>query len=198
MVSGWAQPGQVTVLLKRWGSGDEHALDDLIPLVYAQLKELAGHALAGERPGHILQPTALVNEAYLRLAARGETLWENRSHFFAVSARVMRHILVDYARNRRRRKRGAGLEPLPLEPDLVAVMEHPEQVLILDDALTRLSREHPRKSRLVELHSFGGLTLIEAAQVLGVSENTAQRDWKFAKAWLTREFGRQHGNQTRS
>jgi RNA polymerase sigma factor (TIGR02999 family) len=189
MASDTTTPGQITILLGRWSGGDEQALEDLIPLVYARLRELAGCFLVGERPGHILQPTALVNEAYMRLAAQDEKVWQNRSHFFAVAAHIMRNILVDYARQHRRHKRGGGVQIVSLESVSPAAVENPEYVLLFDQALTRLAKEHPRKARLVELHSFGGLTLAEAAEFLHISENTAQRDWKFTKAWMTRELG---------
>jgi RNA polymerase sigma-70 factor, ECF subfamily len=188
-------PGQVTALLKKWTSGDDSALEHLIPLVYADLRKAAARALNRERPGHILQPTALVNEAYLRLARESELAWQNRSHFVAVAARVMRKILVDYAREHRRKKRGGGAQLASLETAVAPAVDNPEDVLLLDDALTRLAKEHPRKSRLIELHSFGGLTLAEAAEFLSISENTAQRDWKFARAWISRELGYDHPSQ---
>jgi RNA polymerase sigma-70 factor (ECF subfamily) len=189
MASETTLPGQITMLLGRWSGGDEQALESLIPLVYARLRELAGCYLSGERPGHILQPTALVNEAYMRIAVQEEVIWENRNHFFAVAAHIMRNILVDYARQHRRLKRGGGVQMVSLDSVSPAAAQDPEYVLSFDAALTRLAKEHPRKARLVELHSFGGLTLIEAASFLQISENTAQRDWKFTKAWMTRELG---------
>ncbi len=189
--------GQITTLLEQWGGGDEQALENLIPLVYARLREVAGHLLVGERPGHILQPTALVNEAYMRLAALGEMEWQNRIHFFAVAANVMRKILVDYARRQQRQKRGGGARIVSFDAVSLSTSENPEYVVLFDEVLTRLSKEHPRKGRLIELHSFGGLTLAEAAEFLQVSENTAQRDWKFAKAWMTRELGHHREYQSR-
>jgi RNA polymerase sigma factor (TIGR02999 family) len=182
--------GQITTLLEKWSGGDEQALSDLIPLVYVRLHEVAGRLLVGERPGHILQPTALVNEAYMRLAGLSEMEWQNRIHFFAVAANVMRKILVDYARRHQRQKRGGGAKIVSFDAVSLSTSENPEYIVLFDEVLTNLSKEHPRKGRLVELHSFGGLTLAEAAEFLQVSENTAQRDWKFAKAWMTRELGR--------
>jgi RNA polymerase sigma factor (TIGR02999 family) len=188
--------GQITALLEKWGGGDEQALGDLIPLVYIRLREVAGHLLLRERPGHILQPTALVNEAYMRLAVLGEIAWQNRTHFFAVAAHVMRKILVDYARRHQRQKRGGGARFVSFDAVSLSTSEDPEYIVQFDEILTQLSKEHPRKGRLVELHSFGGLTLAEAAEFLQISENTAQRDWKFAKAWMTRELG--HYREDRS
>jgi RNA polymerase sigma-70 factor, ECF subfamily len=195
MLSTGTSSGQVTALLKRWTKGDDAALQDLIPLIYADLKRIAERALRRERPGHILQPTALVNEAYLQLAAENDRPWQNRAHFVAIAACVMRRVLVDYARERRRKKRGGGAQLASLETAVGMAMENPQSVLLLDYALTRLSQEHPRKGRLVEMHSFGGLTLAEAAEILGISENTAQRDFKFAKAWISRELGYQYASQ---
>jgi RNA polymerase sigma-70 factor (ECF subfamily) len=188
--------GQITALLEKWGGGDEQALGDLIPLVYIRLRAVAAHLLVGERPGHILQPTALVNEAYMRLAALGEIAWQNRTHFFAVAAHVMRKILVDYARRHQRQKRGGGARFVSFDAVSLSTSEDPEYIVQFDEILTQLSKEHPRKGRLVELHSFGGLTLAEAAEFLQISENTAQRDWKFAKAWMTRELGHHREDQS--
>jgi RNA polymerase sigma-70 factor, ECF subfamily len=193
MCSNAASPGQITVLLDRWSGGDEQALHQLVPLVYARLREIARRLLATERPGHILQATALVNEAYLRLTEQGEVILENRTHFFAVAAHVMRRILIDYARRRRRQKRGGDAKVLQLDTVAVLSTDDPEYILLFDQTLTRLAKEHPRKERLVELHSFGGLTLADAATFLNISENTAQRDWKFTKAWMSRELGSHRG-----
>lgn len=198
MASTGTSPGQVTALLRRWTEGDDAALQDLIPLVYPDLRRIAERALRGERPGHILQPTALVNEAYVKLAGDNGLQWQNRSHFVAVAAHVMRRILIDYAREHRRKKRGGGAQLASMETAVGAAAENPENLLLFDSTLTRLSQEYPRKGRLLELHSFGGLTLAEAAGVLGISENTAQRDFKFAKAWISRELGYRYEGQSRS
>jgi RNA polymerase sigma factor (TIGR02999 family) len=188
-------PGRITELLQKWTSGDDRALDSLIPLVYPDLRRAAQRALRNERPGHILQPTALVNEAYVKLARDNKAPWESRSHFIAVAARIMRNVLVDYAREHRSKKRGGGAQFNSLETAVGAAVEDPESLLLLDDTLTRLSKEHPRKGRLIELHCFGGVSLVEAAEYLGISENTAQRDWKFAKAWINRELGSQGASE---
>ena len=165
-------PGhQVTQLLVRWREGDRRALDELMPLVYDELRRLASHYMRGERPGHTLQTSALVNEAYLRLAAHEEMQWQDRAHFLAVAAQVMRRVLVDHARRRGNQKRGG---------DALKVA--------LDDALARLAELAPRKSQLVELRFFGGLSIEEAAEVLGVSPGTVMRDWTFTKAWLRKEI----------
>lgn len=188
MASRCTLPGDVTVLLKKWADGDDRVLDDLIPLVYLDLRRAAERALRNERPGHILQPTALVNEAYLKLARENNFVWQNRSHFIGIAARIMRNVLVDYAREHRRKKRGGGAQLASLETAVGAVAENPEALLLLDSALTRLSNEYPRKARVMELHCFVGVTITEAAECLGISENTALRDWKFAKAWISRQL----------
>ncbi len=179
---------QVTALLVRWSKGDESALEELTPLVYGDLRKLAGWLFRGERVGHTLQPTALVNEAYLRLAGDQKVIWQNRAHFFAVAARVMRHLLVDYARHYNRLKRGGGVEIVPLEDALVFAPETSKSLLELNDALQSLSEKDQRKARVVELRYFGGLTVDETADVLHVSPNTVARDWEFSKAWLRTEI----------
>jgi RNA polymerase sigma factor (TIGR02999 family) len=181
-------PQQITALLVRWSKGDDSALEQLTPLVYGDLRKLAGWLMRDERPGHTLQPTALVNEAYLRLAGDKKVTWQNRAHFLAVAAHVMRHILVDYARHRNRLKRGGGIEILPLEDALVFAPEASRSLLELNDALQHLSEKDPRKARVVELRYFGGLTVDEAAEVLQISPNTVMRDWEFSKAWLRTEI----------
>jgi DNA-directed RNA polymerase specialized sigma24 family protein len=162
---------EVTQLLQAWGDGDERALEKLTPLVYGELHQLARRYMAGEASGHILQTTALVHEVYLRLVDFREISWQNRAYFFGVCARLMRQILVDFARSRRRLKRGG---------------EAPQ--VSLDEALNALAELEPRKSRVVELRFFGGLSVEETAEVLSVSEETILRDWRLAKAWLLREM----------
>lgn len=179
---------QITALLMQWSQGDDQALDQLTPLIYQDLRRLASYLLRGERPQHTLQPTALVNEAYLRLANDNKVTWQNRNHFFAVAARVMRHILVDYARFHQRAKRGGGVALLPLDEVFVFAPEASSDLLALNDALDRLGQLDPRKARVVELRFFGGLTVEETADVLQLSPNTILRDWNMAKAWLKREI----------
>jgi RNA polymerase sigma factor (TIGR02999 family) len=179
---------QVTQLLQAWSDGEPGALDRLTPLVYEQLHRLASRHMAHERAGHTLQTTALVNEAYLELVDSVHANWQNRAHFFAVCARVMRRILVDWARSRQTYKRGCGVRILGLDEALV-VSDKPDPGLVaLDDALSALAELDARKAHVVELRFFGGLSIEEAAEVLKVSEETVQRDWKFAKSWLRREL----------
>jgi RNA polymerase sigma-70 factor, ECF subfamily len=181
-------PQQITALLARWSQGDDSALEELTPLVYGDLRKLAGWLMRDERPGHTLQPTALVNEAYLRLAGDKKVTWQNRTHFLAVAARVMRHLLVDYARQHNRLKRGGGVEILPFEDALVFAPETSRNLLELNDALQRLSEKEQRKARVVELRYFGGLSVHETAEILQISPNTVMRDWEFSKAWLRKEI----------
>ncbi len=179
---------QVTQLLVRWREGDRSALDELMPLVYKELRRLAAHYMRGERPGHTLQTLALVNEAYLRLAAHEEIQWQDRAHFFGVAAQAMRRILVDHARRRGNLKHGGSAPRIALDEALIVSAERVAEVVALDDALARLAEVAPRKSQLVELRFFGGLSIEETAEVLGVSPGTVMRDWTFAKAWLRREI----------
>ena len=179
---------QVTQLLVRWREGDQRAFDELMPLVHTELHRLAAHYMRGERLGHTLQTSALVNEAYLRLAAHEEIQWQDRAHFFAVAAQAMRRILVDHARRRGNLKRGGGAPRVALDEALIVSAERMAEVVALDDALARLAEIAPRKSQLVELRFFGGLSIEEAAEVLGVSPGTVMRDWTFVKAWLRREI----------
>lgn len=179
---------EITGLLLRWSQGDEHALDSLTPMVYHDLRRLAAQLLRRERTGHTLQPTALVNEAYVKLAGQAKIQWQNRTHFFAVAARVMRQILVDYARRHQRAKRGSGAAPLPLDEALVFAPERSADLLILDEAVDRLAEVDPRKAKVVELRFFGGLSNEEVADALQISANTVMRDWNMAKAWLRREI----------
>ena len=187
-------PSNVTQLLASWSSGDQAALDALTPLVHQELHRLAARHMAGERPGHILQPTALVNEAYLRLIDWKDVRWQNRAHFFAVAAQIMRRVLVDAARTRDRAKRGRGLLHVSLSEaaDLPAGHLSPSIDLVaLDDALKTLEGLNARQSRVIELRFFGGLSLDEVAHVLDVSVGTVRRDWSLAQAWLFRELSGQ-------
>ena len=181
---------EVTCLLKAWGQGDQGALDRLIPLVHQELRRLAHRYMAGERSGHTLQTTALVNEAYLRLVDCARVRWQDRAHFFAVSASLMRRVLVDFARSRGYRKRGAGARPVTLDENLALGPPQSPDLVALDDAMEALAAVDPRKSKVVELKFFGGLTVEEIAEVLRVSPQTVLRDWKLAKSWLLREMKR--------
>jgi RNA polymerase sigma factor (TIGR02999 family) len=185
-----------TELLLAWGRGDAAAFDELVPLVHEELRRVARAYMARERPGHTLQATALVNEAYLRLIDVKSVRWQNRAHFFAMSARVMRRILVDFARAHRNDKRGGGLQEVSLDGAVLVAPQAEEDVVALDQALQELEKVHPRKSQVVELHFFGGLTLEEVAESLRVSLDTVKRDWRFAKVWLLRELSgeQRHGS----
>ena len=183
-----SQTAEVTRLLRAWGGGDQAALDQLTPLVYAELRRMAGRYMQRENPGNTLQATALVNEAFLRLVDVTGIRWQDRAHFFAISASLMRRILVDFARTYQSQKRGAGVRPASLD-DGLDVAEERLDLTVLDDALKTLAALDPRKSRVVELRFFGGLSIEEAAEVLQVSPETVKRDWKLAKAWLLREMG---------
>jgi RNA polymerase sigma factor (TIGR02999 family) len=179
---------EVTELLRRWRSGDKQALDKLTPLVYGELHRLAHQYIGRERPGHTLQTTALVNEAYVRLVDQKDVEWQSRAHFFAVSAQVMRHILVDYARQRASAKRGGEFEKVELDGEAMVSCERAAELVALDEAMRTLHGLYPRRSKVVELRYFGGLNNKEASEVLKVSEATIERDWRFAKAWLYREM----------
>jgi RNA polymerase sigma factor (TIGR02999 family) len=178
----------ITALLLAWNGGDKHALDALVPMVYEELRRLARRYMTGEREDHTLQASALVNEAYLRLIDASRVQWVNRAHFFAVSAQLMRRILVDFARKTRNQKRGGGLKALPLDEGLIVSKDRAKDVVALDDALTALALDHERVSRVVELRYFVGLDTEETAEVLQVSTDTVLRDWKFGKTWLLREL----------
>ena len=178
----------VTQLLHDWQDGDRTALQKLTPLVYDELRRIAHRYVQRERTGHTLQTTALVNEAYLRLAGQENPAWQNRSHFFAVTAQVMRHILIDHARRRRYLKHGGELQQVPLEEASLMSDERAGELVALDEALHELKQLDPRKSHVVELRYFGGLSLEETAQVTGVSMMTVRRDWRAAKAWLFRRM----------
>ena len=178
----------VTQLLAQWRNGDEAALQQLVPIVHEDLRTLARRQMAGERPGHTLQPTALVNEAYLRLVNLKQMDWQNRAHFFAMGARLMRRILVDFARSRRYQKRGGGAKQVPFDQALEVAAGRPTDVVALNEALEVLAAVDARKSRVVELRFFGGLSVEETAEVLNVSRETIKRDWTFAKMWLLRHL----------
>jgi len=186
----------VSSLLRAWTDGDQHALEKLTPIVYEELHRLARYYMNGERSGHSLQTTALVNEAYLRLTDYKRMRWENRAHFFAVSAQLMRRILVDHAR-RHNLKRGAGVQHVSLE-DTAVVRERDDNLVALDEALQALARFDRRKAEVVELRFFGGLSVDETAEVLGISPITVMRDWNTAKAWLYRELSGQKSDGLRS
>jgi len=178
----------VTSLLADWSRGDRRAFEVLLPLVYAELRRIAGRQLRRERDGHTLQPTALVHEAYLRLVAQRSVDWQSRAHFYGVAAQVMRRILVDHARRQAATKRGNGAHRVPLEEAAETTAVNQVPVLMLDHALGRLERLDPGLAQIVELRAFGGLTIDEAAHVLNVSPTTAKREWRTAKAWLTNEL----------
>ena len=180
----------VTDLLLAWGSGDRSALDELMPLVHQELRRLARVQMRGERDNHTLQTTALVNEAFLRLIDLRRIQWQDRAHFMALSARLMRRVLVDHARSRNYQKRGGGTAPVALEDVLVASPERGADLVALDEALENLARVDPRKSQVVELRFFGGLSVEETAEALSVSPETVTRDWRLAKVWLLREISR--------
>ena len=180
----------VTDLLMAWGRGDASALNRLMPMVQEELHRLARREMRGERPGHTLQTTALVNEAYLRLIDAHRVRWQDRAHFFALSARIMRRILVDHARSRNYQKRGGGAVNVTLDDIVVASPERGADLVALDDALEDLARVDPRKSQVVELRFFGGLSVEETSEALKVSPETVLRDWRLAKVWLLREVSR--------
>ena len=180
-------PNDVTKLLKDWNAGDQSALDRLMPLVYDELHRLAHQHMRRERPGHMLQTSALLNEAYMRLVDESQIPWENRAHFFGIAARLMRQILVDEARRRNYAKRGGGTIQVPL--DEAKLQTQSVNIVALDDAMKALEKSDERKSRIVELRFFGGLSIEETAQVLNVSPGTVMRDWTFTRAWLRKEMG---------
>ena len=184
----------VTRLLLSWRQGDAAALERLAPLVYQKLRRLARHYMAGQRPDHTLQATALVNEAYMRLIDCEQVNWKDRAHFFAVSAQMMRRILVDFARSRQYQKRGGRARKTSLEEDLIASPERGHDLVALDDALNSLTATYPRQSQVVELRFFGGLSVEETAEVLQVSTVTVMRDWQLAKVWLSRELKKRDPN----
>ena len=190
-----ASPQDLTQLLVAWSNGEKDALNQLIPLVYSELHRLAHRYMARENRGHPLQSTALVHEAYQRLVNLRDMNWQNRAHFFAVSAQVMRRILVDYARSRRYTKRGGDWRQVPLNEAMAVFPSRQTDIVALDDALRSLADIDPRKARVVEMRFFGGLSIKEAAEVLDVSPETVLRDWRLAKVWLLRELSEGSGNE---
>lgn len=183
--------GEVTSLLLAWGQGEESALQKLIPVVHDELHRLAHRYMRGEHPGHILQTTALVNEVYLRLVDSNRVNWRNRAHFFAICAQLMRQILVDFARSQRSLKRGGLVQLVPIDETPAAGGETSCDLIALDEALNALAATDRRKSQVVELRFFGGLSVEDTAAALEVSRETVLRDWKFAKAWLLRRLSEQ-------
>ncbi len=181
-------PKELTRLLVAWGEGDPSALAELTPLVYEELHRLAHHYMSGEREGHTLQTTALVNEAYVRLIDWKNVRWQNRAHFFGVSAQLMRRILVDFARSRGYHKRGGGMQHVALDEAAIVGDDRGTDMVAMDDALSALAALDERQSKVVELRFFGGLTIEETAEVLHVSSATVRRDWSLARAWLHREL----------
>jgi RNA polymerase sigma factor (TIGR02999 family) len=193
MTSGSGSAQDITGLLVAWSNGDRAALDTLVPLIYAELHRLARRYMRQEGPGHTLETTALVNEAYLRLVNQKQVNWQNRTHFFAVSAQSMRNILVDMARGRKRQRRGGNAEHLSLDESLVFSEERASELIALDDALTALAKVDERKSRIVEMRYFGGLSVEETADVLQISVATVDREWRRARAWLYSELNQAGG-----
>jgi RNA polymerase sigma factor (TIGR02999 family) len=179
---------EITRLLLAWGQGEQSALEKLVPLVHAELRHIARYYMMGERHGHTLQTTALVNEAYMRLVDSQKVNWQSRAHFFAISAQLMRRVLVDHARARNYKKRGAGEYNVTLDESKIGPQERGQDLVALDDALEELVKVDPRKSKVVELRFFGGLSVEETSEVLKVSQDTVLRDWRLAKAWLRREM----------
>jgi len=179
-----ALPQEITQLLMNWSQGDKSALDHLVPLVYPELRRLAKRHMGRENSAHTLQTSALINEAYLKLVDQQNVKWQNRAHFFAVAAQVMRHILVDHARTRNYAKRGGGAPKLPLDEAAALTEQRAGQLIALDDALRDLAALDERKSQIIELRFFGGLSLEETAEVMKISPSTVQREWRAAKAWL--------------
>ena len=181
-------PIDITELLVNWGNGDASALDKLLPLVARELHQLAHNFMRRESPGHTLQTTALINEAYLKLVNQNRVQWQGRAHFFGIAAKMMRRILLNYARDRKRFKRGGNAIQVSLSDAALFPACKARDLIALDDALKRLAEAEPRKAEVVEMRFFGGLSVEEAAEVLNVSAVTVSRDWKFAKAWLAREI----------
>jgi RNA polymerase sigma factor (TIGR02999 family) len=184
----------ITTLLMQWSNGDSSALDELTPLVYDALRQLAARALRHERPGHTLQPTALVHEAYLKLVDQTRIQWQDRDHFFAITSQVIRRVLVSYARNRNASKRGGGSTVVALDESMTPSPGRDVDLIALDDALKTLSKMDPQQARIIELRYFGGLSIESTAQMLGISTSTVSRDWTLARAWLQRELTRGTGH----
>jgi len=181
---------EVTELLTAWSGGDKAALDKLMPLIHQELRRIAHRYMSRERPGHTMQTTALVNEAYLKLVNREGVHWQNRAHFFAIASQLMRHILVDHARRHAYAKRGGGTQTISLDEAMVVSQERAAEVVALDDVLKQLAEIDPQQSRIVELRFFGGLTIEETAVVLSLSPATIKREWTSAKAWLYHELAK--------
>ena len=196
MAASSSSPQNITTLLRAWGQGDEYALEQLTPLVYDELHRLARRHLSRESEGHTLQTTALINEVYLRLVDFQNVRWQDRAHFFAVCARLMRRILIDFARSRDSLKRGGDRRKVTFDEGIFVSSDAPAQLLALDEALTRLAEVDSRKSSVVEMRFFGGLTVKETAEVLKVSADTVMREWGLARAWLMREMdeGQRHAS----
>jgi RNA polymerase sigma factor (TIGR02999 family) len=189
-----ALPTQVTQLLMKWSDGDKAALDELIPIVHAELRRLARIYMGRERRGHTLQTSALINEAYVRLVDQENVQWQDRAHFFAVAAQVMRHILIDHARKYQYAKRGGGARKVSLDEAALLPQQRATELVALDDALTSLARIDPRKSQLVELRFFGGLSVEETAEVMAISPTTVMREWRAVKAWLHRAISKKESD----
>ncbi len=184
---------QLTQMLIQLSEGNAQMVDDILPLIYDELRRLAGNYLRRERSDHTLQPTALVHEAYIKLIDQTQVKWQNRAHFFGIAANIMRRILVDYARQHKAEKRGGAAEKMPLEEEILIVSEGKSaELLALDEALENLAKIDPQKSKIVELRYFGGLSVEETAKVLGVSEITVKRHWRMAKAWLYGQLSQQN------
>ena len=193
-----ASSENITSLLKQLTKGDQNAKDKLIPLVYDELHRIAANYMRGERQGHTLQATALVHETYLKLVKQRRTNWRNRAHFFGIAAQLMRRILIDHARGKLRTKRGGGQEKISLDEALFCSEHRLEDLLVIDEALTRLETSDQTQGRIVELRFFGGLTLREVAEYLHMDEDMVEREWNFAKAWLYSELKASHGNTIRA
>lgn len=189
-----SSPHQITVLLRSWSNGDPQALEKLTPLVYEELHRTARRYMGREHPGHTLQATALINEVYLRLVDLADVEWRDRAHFFALCAGMMRRILIDFARSRKYQKRGGEARRIVFDESLMVSQEPPASFAALDDALNSLAGVDQRKSQVVELRFFGGLSVEETAEVLKVSNETVKRDWRMAKLWLLRELGSEKGD----
>jgi RNA polymerase sigma factor (TIGR02999 family) len=183
-----ASSGNVTQFLLELSGGNRAAVDGLVPLIYQELKRIAGRQLQAERPGHTLQATALVNEAYMKLIDQREANWQNRAHFFGVASQVMRRILLDYAKSRGRAKRGGAVHRTTLDEELIFAEDRASELVQIDDALTRLEALDQRQAKVVEMRFFGGLSVEETAEALGVSAPTVKREWAMARAWLHREL----------
>ncbi|HTS75760.1 MAG TPA: sigma-70 family RNA polymerase sigma factor [Bryobacteraceae bacterium] len=181
----------VTQLLAQWGKGDQAALDQLLPLVYRELHKIAKHYMNQQGAGHTLQTTAVIHEAYLKLAAGADQDWHSRAHFFGVAAKAMRHVLVDHARSRKAAKRGGEIQVVEIDEGLAVVGGPAQEIVALDDALQTLAASYPRQAEVVELRYFGGLSVEDTAKTLNVSPETVARDWKFAKSFLRREIRRE-------